>query len=280
LPGKRGIRVLHDYSGGASLVQRLRNLRATGDSMAGLGAAAADFIPTGPAQLEKKASPDISEVEMQHRIRTTLTALRNIGRHLCTLPGSESPIWMTAGLSLPAVLKSPSTPPIPPASAPRPAILPRFLPAGSPPPIQILDAVSAETGVRTFKYANILARIYIQALADARTLYRLGYHAHPLEPIARITPIAGTWESTLRLTVEPGSVTIGETAGRHQGRFGVRPVQTTVESKVLDHVAGEGFNYERKLRIQPGPGTLKFAFCDHAAGRLGSLRVQLPAVAQ
>ena len=43
---------------------------------------------------------------------------------------------------------------------------------------------------------------------------------------------------------------------------------------------GEGFNYDRKLRIRPGAHTLKIAFCDHATGRVGSLRVQLPAAAQ
>jgi VWFA-related protein len=379
--GKWGIRILHDYSTDSiSLVQRLRNLRATGDSIAGLGAGAADSAPSAPTQLERNAGQGAGEAEMRHRVHATLNALRDIGRHLSALPGRKSLIWMTAGLPLGAVMR------LDPAlwhstldtlndanvavysidsagvraplgylaEVPTGRILPSSGGNRSPiAPIQILDAVSAETGGQSFKNTNNLARSFTRALTDSRAVYRLtyrttnqkwdgryisirvkvparggldirhrlGYQARPLEPvaqpnrnvllaeailspleavevglIARITPIAGSDESTLRLTVEPGSVTLGEGAGRYQGRFDVRLVQSTVESKVLDDVTdevnlnlkppeaarthGEGFNYERKLRIQPGASTLKIAFCDHATGRLGSLRVQLPAVAQ
>ncbi len=380
--GKWGIRILHDYStDSTSLVQRLRNLRATGDSIAGLGAGAGDSEPSVPTQLKRAASSSLAgEAEMRHRVRTTLNALRDIGRHLSALPGRKSLIWMTAGLPLGAVVKlNPElwhstldtlndanvavysidsagvrAPGGYRAEIPTGNILPSGRGSRSPiEPIQILDAVSAETGGQSFKNTNNLAKSFTRALTDSRTFYRLtyrttnqkwdgryvsirvkvparggleirhrlGYQARPLEPtaqpdrnrllaeailspleavevglIARITPIAGSDQSTLRLTVEPGSVTFGEGAGRYQGRFDVRIVQATVESKVLDDFTdevnldlkppeatrthGEGFNYERKLRIQPGTSTLKIAFCDHATGRLGSLRVQLPAAAQ
>lgn len=220
-------------------------------------------------------------------------------------------------------------------------------------PIQILDALSAETGGRSFKNTNNLAASFTRAVADSRSFYRLtyrttnqkwdgryvsiqvkvparrgleirhrlGYQARPQSPatppdrdrllaeailsplealevglIARLTPIPGADESKLRITVVPGSVTLDERAERYLGRFDVRCVQTSADAKVLDDFTdevnlrllppeaartnGEGFNYDRKLRIQPGARTLKIAFCDHATGRVGSLRVQLPAVSQ
>jgi VWFA-related protein len=379
--GKYGIRILHDYSTDTtSLVQRLRTLRATGDSMAGLGASAAEPVLTNPTELAMRAAAAVGSAELNMRIRTTLDGLRDIGRHLSALPGRKSLIWMTAGLSLRVVIQTDpdrwhatldtlndanvAVYSIDSAGVRAPggylAEIPtgRTLPSGrmsrSPiEPIQILDAVSAETGGQSFKNTNDLARSFTRAMADSRTFYRLayrttnqkwdgrymsisvkiparrgieirhrlGYQARPLEPvappdrnrllaeailspleaveiglIARLTPSAGGEESALRLTVEPGSVTLGEGAGRYRGRFDVRFVQATVESKVLDDFTdevnlnlkppeatrthGEGFNYDRKLRIRPGAHTLKIAFCDHATGRVGSLRMQLPAVAQ
>lgn len=379
--GKWGIRILHDYSTDTtSLVQRLRNLRATGDSMAGLGAGAAEPVLPNPTDLAVRAAAAAGDAGIRMRIRTTLDALRDIGRHLSALPGRKSLIWMTAGLSLRAVIEldpdrwhstldtlndaSVAVYSIDSAGVRAPAgylaEIPtgRTLPSGrmnrSPiEPIQILDAVSAETGGQSFKNTNDLTRSFTRAMSDSRTFYRLayrttnqkwdgrymsisvkvparrgieirhrlGYQARALAPvappdrnrllaeailspleaveiglIARLTPSAGSGESALRLTVEPGSVTLGEGDGRYRGRFDVRFVQATVESKVLDDFTdevnlnlkppeatrthGEGFNYDRKLRIRPGAHTLKIAFCDHATGRVGSLRMQLPAVDQ
>jgi hypothetical protein len=97
----------------------------------------------------------------------------------------------------------------------------------------------------------------------------------------------------LRLTLDPGSVTLAEQAGRYVGRMDLRFVQATVESKVVDDSSdtvnlnlalpeaertyGEGFNYQRRLRILPETQTLKIAFCDYVTGRVGSLRVEIPA---
>ncbi|MBA3976024.1 MAG: hypothetical protein C0504_17595 [Candidatus Solibacter sp.] len=119
----------------------------------------------------------------------------------------------------------------------------------------------------------------------------------PLEAVeigvtARLTPIEGSEESMLRLTLDPGSVTLAESGGRYVGRMDIRWVQATVESKVVDdstdevnlnlalaeaeRTHGEGFNYQKRLRIQPQTRTLKIAFCDHVTGRVGSLRVEIP----
>jgi VWFA-related protein len=118
----------------------------------------------------------------------------------------------------------------------------------------------------------------------------------PLEAVeigvtARLTPIEGSEESMLRLTLDPGSVTLAESGGRYVGRMDIRWVQATVESKVIDdstdevnlnlalaeaeRTYGEGFNYQKRLRIQPDTQTLKIAFCDYVTGRVGSLRVEI-----
>ena len=76
-----------------------------------------------------------------------------------------------------------------------------------------------------------------------------------------------------------------------EGRFDVRCVQASVESKILDdftdevnvdldpadaeRTSGDGFHYQRRLRIHQDAQTLKIAFCDHVTGRLGSLRVEV-----
>jgi len=146
--------------------------------------------------------------------------------------------------------------------------------------------------------------------------HRLSYTARPSEPLqekarnrlladaiispleaveigitARLTPVEGSNERVLQLTLDPGSVTLKQAAERYQGRFDVRCVQASVESKVLDDFTDEvnlnlqgaeaerayeeGFHYRRQLRIQPEAHTLKIAFCDQVTGRVGSLRIQL-----
>lgn len=123
----------------------------------------------------------------------------------------------------------------------------------------------------------------------------------PLEAVeigvtARLTPVEGSDESMVRLTLDPGSVTLAESGGRYVGRMDIRWVQATVESKVIDdstdevnlnlalaeaeRTHGEGFNYQKRLRIQPDAQTLKIAFCDHVTGRVGSLRVEFPGAAK
>jgi len=123
----------------------------------------------------------------------------------------------------------------------------------------------------------------------------------PLEAVeigvtARLTPVEGSDESMVRLTLDPGSVTLAESGGRYVGRMDIRWVQATVESKVIDdstdevnlnlalaeaeRTHGEGFNYQKRLRIQPDAQTLKIAFCDHVTGRVGSLRVEIPGAAK
>lgn len=119
----------------------------------------------------------------------------------------------------------------------------------------------------------------------------------PLEAVeigvtARLTPIEGSDEHMLRLTLDPGSVTLAERDGRYVGRIDLRFVQATAESKVIADVTdevhlnltlaeaertyGEGFNYQKRLRIRPDTQTLKIAFCDYVTGRVGSLRVEIP----
>jgi hypothetical protein len=77
-----------------------------------------------------------------------------------------------------------------------------------------------------------------------------------------------------------------------KGRFDVRCVQAPVESKILgdftdevnvdldpadaDRTYGDGFHYQRRLRIHRDAQTLKIAFRDHVTGRSGSLRVEMP----
>lgn len=119
----------------------------------------------------------------------------------------------------------------------------------------------------------------------------------PLEAVeigvtAGLAPIAGSDETMLQLTLDPGSVTLAGQAGRYLGRMDLRFVQATVESRVVedasdavnlnlalaeaDRAYGEGFNYRRRLRIRPDTPTLKIAFCDYVTGRVGSLRVEIP----
>lgn len=118
----------------------------------------------------------------------------------------------------------------------------------------------------------------------------------PLEAVeigvtAQLERVEGTDERLLKLTLDAGSVTLKETGGRYKGRFDVRCVQASVESKVPDDFTDEvnldlppadaertfeeGFHYRRQLTIQKGAHILKVAFCDHVTGRLGSLRIQL-----
>jgi len=119
----------------------------------------------------------------------------------------------------------------------------------------------------------------------------------PLEAVevglaARLVPGEDGAESTLRLTVDPGSVTLQEGEGRFRGRFDVRILQASAESKVLEdftdevnlnlapaeaaRTLGEGFHYERRVQVRPEALMVKVAFCDHETGRLGTLRMELP----
>jgi len=147
--------------------------------------------------------------------------------------------------------------------------------------------------------------------------HRLSYIARPVEPLeekardrlladaitspleaveigvtAHLSPIGGSDERMLKLTLDPGSVTLKEAGGKYKGRFEVRCVQASVESKILDdftdevnvdldpadaeRASGDGFHYQRSLRVHRDAQTLKIAFCDHVTGRLGSLRVEIP----
>jgi VWFA-related protein len=127
-------------------------------------------------------------------------------------------------------------------------------------------------------------------LADAITC--------PLEAVeigvtARLSPVPDSSESLLKLTLDAGSVTLKQDGGRFKGRFDVRCVQAAVDSKVIDdftdevtldlaaadaeRTSEEGFHYQRQFRINADAHALKIAFCDHATGRLGSLRVPLTA---
>jgi hypothetical protein len=96
------------------------------------------------------------------------------------------------------------------------------------------------------------------------------------------------------LTAEPYSVALEAREGRFHGQFDVRLVQLTAEAESKDdftdevklnldagdarRTVEEGFHYKREIEIHPGTRTLKVAFCDRATGRLGSLRISLPAM--
>ncbi len=379
--GRHGIRILHDYSTNTeSVVERLRRLKAAGNAAEGLGAEAGSWQPYSRTDLERKASAGADEAEMRYRAVTTLASLRDIGRHLSALPGRKSLIWITAGLSLNAIVDSRRLGLLPLWNltldalnganvavysidsegvrttrgylAEIPASRGVSLRRGLRSPMEnthIMASLSDATGGRWFMNSNDLAKGVDESLADSQVFYRLAYRAtrtkwdgrkvkldvkvpgrknlevrhrlnyfaRPIEPLeekardrlladaiispleaveigvtARLTPIDGSDESMLRLTVDPGSVTLAETGGRYVGRMDIRCVQATVESKVIDDVTdevnlnlalaeaersyGEGFNYQRRLRIQPDTRTLKIAICDYVPGRVGSLRVEIP----
>jgi VWFA-related protein len=374
--GRRGVRVLHDYSTNTeSVVDRLRRLRASGNATEGLGAEAGDWRPYGMTDLERRASEGGRAAEEDLRAITTLASLRDIARHLSSLPGRKNLIWLTAGLPLPRVLlRMPHLWPLTldtfndanvavysidsegvrtsrgyAAETMAGRSVPRKVSIGSPVmDTHILSSLSEATGGRWFLNSNDLAKAVDESLADAQTFYRLAYRAtrekwdgskvalqvkipgrkdldirhrlsyfaRPLEPLdqrsrdrlladaitspleaveigvtARIQPIAGSNESMLKLTLDPGSVTLKASGDRYEGRFDFRCVQTSVESKPLDDFTDEvnlnlrlaeaertheeGFHYQRRLRIQQGTQTLRIAFCDHVTGRLGSLRVEV-----
>ncbi|MBI5086548.1 MAG: VWA domain-containing protein [Acidobacteria bacterium] len=373
--GRFGVRVLHDYSTDTeSVVSRLRSLRAAGNSAEGLGAGPESVAPSLSTEIERKASNGAGQAEEYRRLVTTLSAIRDIGRHLSALPGRKSLVWLTTGISLRAVVQvvphlwhqtldtlndanvavySIDSQGVRTAAgflAETPTRDLQLRPGrGSPMgPTEVMGAISESTGGLSFINSNNLAKGVQEALADSRTFYRLAYRAthgkwdgrqvalevkvpgrrgvdvryrrsyvaRPLAPMAqpardrlladaivspleavevgitaRLSPVEGSEESMLRLTLDPGSVTLSEEAGQYRGRFDVRCVQTSAESKVLDDFTdevnlnlkpadaerthGEGFNYQRKLRIRHESRVLKIAFCDHVTGRLGTLRIEL-----
>lgn len=375
--GRHGIRVLHDYSNNTeSVVDRLRRLKAAGNAAEGLGAAAGDWRPYGMNELEQKASEGGKAAEEDLRAVTTLTALRDVGRHLSALPGRKSLIWLTAGLPLNRIIgRMPhlwhltldtlndanvavysidsegvrtTRGYLAEIPASRGVSLRRGL--GSPMgDTHIMGSISEATGGRWFLNSNNLAKGVSEALADSQVFYRLAYRtmrekwdgskvalevripgrkgleirhrlnyiARPLEPLedkardrlladaisspleaveigvtARLSTLEGSDETILKLTLDPGAVTLSEAGGRYKGRFDVRCVQASVESNVLDDFTDavnlnlapaeaertyeDGFHYQTRLRIRPDTRTLKIAFCDHVTGRLGSLRMELP----
>lgn len=166
--------------------------------------------------------------------------------------------------------------------------------------------------------ATVALQVKVPGRKDLDIRHRLSYIARPSEPLAekardrlladaitspleaveigvtaRLASVAGSAESLLKLTLDAGSVTLKESGGRYKGRFDVRCVQATAESKVIDDFTDEvtldlapadaertdeeGFHYQRQFRISADARVLKIAFCDHATGRLGSLRVPLTA---
>jgi VWFA-related protein len=164
--------------------------------------------------------------------------------------------------------------------------------------------------------SQVALQVKVPGRKGLEVRHRLSYTARPSEPLqekarnrlladamispleaveigvtARLARVEGSNERELDLTLDPGSVTLKEAAGRYQGRFDVRCLQASAESKVLDDFTDEvslnlqpseaertheeGFNYRRRLRIRPEAHTLKVAFCDQVTGRVGSLRIQL-----
>lgn len=164
--------------------------------------------------------------------------------------------------------------------------------------------------------ATVALQVKVPGRKDLDIRHRLSYIARPSEPLAekardrlladaitspleaveigvtaRLASVAGSAESLLKLTLDAGSVTLKESGGRYKGRFDVRCVQATAESKVIDDFTDEvtldlapadaertdeeGFHYQRQFRIGADAHVLKIAFCDHVTGRLGSLRVPL-----
>ena len=207
--GRRGLRVIHDYSTDTeSVVERLRRLRSAGDSVEGLGAEAGDWRPYGVSDLEQKAGAGARRFEEELRARITLGSLRDVGQHLSALPGRKSVIWLTAGLSLSSIVDpmrlgllslwhltldtlndanvavySIDSEGVRTArgfraevGASRTVNIKGGL--GSPiGDMQIMAALADETGGRWFANSNDLVKGVDESLADSQVFYRLAYKA-------------------------------------------------------------------------------------------------------
>ncbi|MBN9661522.1 MAG: VWA domain-containing protein [Acidobacteria bacterium] len=181
---------------------------------------------------------------------------------------------------------------------------------------QVVYRLAFRTSREKWDRATVALKVKVPGRKDLDIRHRLSYLARPSEPLAekardrlladaitspleaveigvtaRLSPVPGSSETLLKLTLEADSVTLKQDGDRHRGRFDVRCVQAAVDSKVIDDFTDEvnlnlaaadaertheeGFHYQRQFRINADAHVLKIAFCDHATGRLGSLRVPL-----
>lgn len=98
--GQTGLRVVHDYSTDtSSLARLLKDIRPGGNAPDTLGAGVDFSILSSQPELARKSSGVAMEAQQYRQLLTTLTALGDIGRHLHSLPGRKTLVWMTAGFS-------------------------------------------------------------------------------------------------------------------------------------------------------------------------------------
>lgn len=202
--GARGLRILHDYSeDSVRLVERLRRLREAG----GTSSLVTDFATAGDPVEGRIGSPNLNipDLKKRHefylRAFTTMWALRGIGAHLSALPGRKTLIWVTAGLSLNAVI---GTEPslwyrtldalndanvavsvVDSAGVrsqrsflaenPTGRTFPHIHMAGPNANTHVMRGIAESTGGRAFIGTNHLAKAVREAVADGQTVYRLAF---------------------------------------------------------------------------------------------------------
>lgn len=200
--GQQGLRVLHDYTeDSASVSRELRKLRTVGDPTRGLSTESyLNGIPDVASALSVlPQSGGLDQTRM--RVYTTLVALRDIGRHLRGVPGRKSVIWLTAGISMRAILgtfpdlwkdalnalndANVAVYPVDSAGvrttsgylAERPTRSLTLRPSmgGTYQMTDVMLGIAENTGGRAFLNTNDLAGSVSRALGDSQTYYRLAY---------------------------------------------------------------------------------------------------------
>jgi VWFA-related protein len=213
----RGVRVLHDFTTDTASVLRAlgrHQARMSGELAGNDDAEALGLYETGDAEMDawlQETSQKIAEFFTEQRTVLSFDALEAIGRHLSSVPGRKSLIWVSDAFPVPprdtavfsegmrratralntadVAVYPVDTRGLVGAFASRPGARRQVFTSLSTvwPSVETMQIAAAETGGRAFYNTNAIDRSIQRAVDDSRVVYVLGYY-----------PAGASWDDTYR----------------------------------------------------------------------------------